>query len=108
VTFAIQHCVDCGARQYPPRDVCRRCLSDALELRQTLVTGTVMAQALIHRSFDPDMTRNGALPLGLVALSDGLRLIALLTPQVAVGMTVTLHRHPDRPGAIIAHALLLR
>lgn len=108
MTLPIQHCSECGTLQYPPRDVCRRCLSDALHPRETPVTGTVMAQALIHRSLDPDMVRDGASPLGLVATPTDLRLIALLAPEVTVGMPVTLHLHPDRHGAIIARALPLR
>ena len=33
--FALQHCADCGAVQYPPRDACSKCLSVALEWRES-------------------------------------------------------------------------
>ena len=32
--FRLQVCVECGATQYPPRDVCEHCLSGALNWRE--------------------------------------------------------------------------
>lgn len=33
-TLTLQVCADCGAVQYPPRELCRACLADALAWRR--------------------------------------------------------------------------
>src|SRR6202167_6370370 len=54
--FALQACRDCGAVQYPPREVCRACLSHRLIWRpqdgeRELISDTVLrsAQELFFR-----------------------------------------------------------
>lgn len=104
MSLLIQFCRSCGSAQYPSRDACRRCLSDALEMRLTSVEGTVVSEAVVHRSLDPAMVADGPLRLGAVASPLGIRILCLLAPGASTDMTVELARCPDRPGAIIARA----
>ncbi|AXB78601.1 Zn-ribbon domain-containing OB-fold protein [Novosphingobium sp. P6W] len=103
MSLTLQCCRICGAVQYPFRDVCRACLSDDLEMRVTRVTGTVVSEAVIHRSLDTAVLSEGPLRLGAVASPLGIRVLALLAPGAGAGMSVELSPCAKSPGAIIAH-----
>ncbi len=102
MTLPLQTCLDCGAVQYPSRDVCRVCLSDALEARETQAEGCVVAEASLHRSLEPDRLQGGPLRIGVVATDLGIRILAALAPDVRPGAAVRLTAS-DRPaGPILA------
>ena len=44
--FALQVCAGCGAVQYPPREACHVCLSDALPWRTQSGAGELISQTL--------------------------------------------------------------
>lgn len=50
VPLALQHCLDCGSAQYPPREVCHHCLSPALRWREAGTAGTLLAAVDLHHS----------------------------------------------------------
>jgi len=104
MSIPLQFCRSCGTAQHPARDACRACLSDALEVRVTPVTGTLLSEAVIYHSLDPAMVANGPLRLGAIASPLGIRILALLAPCLSAGMAVELTPCPDRPGTIIARA----
>lgn len=103
MSLNLQFCRACGTAQYPTRDACRACLCDDLEMRETRGEGTVVSEAVIHRSLDPAMLAAGPLRLGAVASPLGIRILALLTPGASTGMIVELSPSAEWPGAIIAH-----
>jgi NAD(P)-dependent dehydrogenase (short-subunit alcohol dehydrogenase family)/uncharacterized OB-fold protein len=103
--FALQVCRDCGAVQYPPRDVCRECLSHRLvwqpqDGRGELLTETTLraAQELFFRERLPWRT-------GIVRLDAGVNVIAFLHARVgAAPCRVRVEAALDRAGqaALIA------
>jgi hypothetical protein len=48
--FELQCCAACGTVQYPPREACVACLSDALEWRETDPAGDLLADTVVHHS----------------------------------------------------------
>lgn len=104
MTLHLQTCLNCGAVQYPTRDVCRTCLSDRLEWRDTIVEGRVVAETSLHRSFDPERVQAGPLRIGMVATDLGIRVIASLDGTLQVGTPVRLLPSDGPAGPILAIA----
>src|SRR5260370_7961651 len=50
--FELQVCGDCGAVQYPPREMCHRCLTGTLRWREQSGTGELIAETTVHHSND--------------------------------------------------------
>ncbi|MFV0278783.1 MAG: Zn-ribbon domain-containing OB-fold protein, partial [Parahaliea sp.] len=50
VALALQHCVDCGQAQYPPREVCAHCLCPSLKWREVGTGGALLAGVDLHHS----------------------------------------------------------
>jgi uncharacterized OB-fold protein len=88
----IQHCPQCGARQFYPQSSCRRCLSEALEWVESKGRGTIYSHSTVYRApsrpFEPDVPYIVA----LVDLDEGCRLVTNIVDvsprDVRVGMPV--------------------
>lgn len=52
-SLVLQQCEDCNTIQYPPREVCKHCLSDALTWRAVDDRGEVLASSSLHNSLEP-------------------------------------------------------
>ena len=76
-------CRDCAATQYPPREVCGSCLSQAVELREVDAQGTLLACTRIHRSIEPRFASRLPLDVGSVKLDAGPVAIAFVPAGVA-------------------------
>ncbi|MGI9333503.1 MAG: OB-fold domain-containing protein, partial [Gammaproteobacteria bacterium] len=79
--FALQSCRDCGAVQYPAREVCHRCLSLRLDWKDQTGEGELLAETTLHHSNDLFFRERLPWRLGLVRLR--------------VGPTVVTHLHGD-------------
>lgn len=103
--FALQHCAHCGALQYPPRDLCRACLSDALDWRDTDPMGRIIAETTIRAT--PDAHFRDLLPvrIGTVLLDAGPSVICRLHGDVARGDRVRVVGRIDAAGQAILLAL---
>ncbi len=77
--FELQVCAGCGIVQYPPREVCHRCLSDALHWREQSGSGELISTTTVHLSHDPYFRERVPWRLGMVRLD--------------VGPTVIVHLH---------------
>lgn len=100
-----QVCSACGAVQYPSRDICRECLSDALEWSDRVAAGTVVALATLHRSLDPALAATMPRDIAMVQLEDGGPcIIAFADSALQAGYAVVIE---DRgtPGQPLLHAL---
>jgi uncharacterized OB-fold protein len=105
--IALGVCRDCKAVQYPPREVCARCLSDALESRQLEAQGTVLACASIHRSLEPRFAARLPLAIGSVKLDSGPVVIAFLDSETRqAGKRVVLEARQE-DGKVVLHAVPL-
>lgn len=102
----LQRCGDCGAFQYPSRDLCRVCLSDSLAWEAVEARGHVVAEAIVHRSLEPERLSAGPLRIGAVAVDAGVRIIALLDAGTGAGMRVSLRYEVDGSRTLIAVPLL--
>jgi NAD(P)-dependent dehydrogenase (short-subunit alcohol dehydrogenase family)/uncharacterized OB-fold protein len=69
--FELQVCGDCGAVQYPPREMCRRCLTGTLRWREQSGTGELIAETSLHHSNDSYFRERLPWRLGLVRLDAG-------------------------------------
>jgi len=83
--FELQHCEDCGAVQYPPREACLRCLSPQLKWREQSGAGELLSQTTLAHSNDLFFRERLPWRLGLVRLD--------------AGATLMLHLHGDVPAA---------
>ena len=82
--LALQRCTQCGAGQYPPRELCRVCLSGQLEWSvSTMVAGEVLAVTTVCHSFEAGTV----LPqrVGLVRLEPGVTAVCFLADTAAPG-----------------------
>jgi uncharacterized OB-fold protein len=105
--LAVQHCADCGAAQYPPRELCHHCLS--AELVWTVVDtmeATVLATTPLHHSNEPAWRPHLPVRIGLVQLHTGPRAVCFI-PEAEPGTRVTLRASLDDEGRAVmtAHAV---
>lgn len=82
--IAVQTCDKCGAGQYPPRELCRECLSTRLGWSvATELSGKLVAQATVCHSFV------AATPLpqrvGLVQLGPGMTAVCFVADGIQPG-----------------------
>ncbi len=99
---ALQRCAACGAGQYPPRELCRSCLSDDLKWSVSgAASGELLARAEVHHSFEPG-TRLPQ-PVGLVRLGPGMTAVCFLDDGVAPG-PVTVRAALDAAGRAVLTA----
>ena len=81
--FALQVCMRCGATQYPPREICHSCLSDALEWRNQDGGGQLISQTMLRHSHDLYFRERVPWRLGMVRLDAGPTVVVHLHGDVA-------------------------
>jgi NAD(P)-dependent dehydrogenase (short-subunit alcohol dehydrogenase family)/uncharacterized OB-fold protein len=74
--FRLQVCGSCGSVQYPPRDVCSRCLSAQLRWRDMATSGELIAGSLTFISNSPYFRERAPWRIGTVQLDCGPLVIA--------------------------------
>lgn len=72
-------CEACGAAQYPPREVCVRCLSDRVRASAVDARGVLLARTRLHRSIDARFDSRLPLDIGTVRLDAGPVAFAFLS-----------------------------
>ncbi len=103
--LGLQHCAACGTIQYPPREICRNCLSDHLDWTEApCESGEVLAATTLHHSHDPAFRARLPLRVGIVRLDRGATVICFLAPAAAAGARVTLRASLDQQGRAILTA----
>ncbi|MCM2563160.1 SDR family NAD(P)-dependent oxidoreductase [Lutimaribacter sp. EGI FJ00015] len=95
--FALQHCDECGAVQYPPREACAACLSSALSWKGTEPYGKLLAETRIQASPDPYFRERLPWRMGSVRLEAGPVVLAHLV-GVGRGDRVKMELRLDRAG----------
>lgn len=104
--FVLQRCTTCGALQYPPREVCRRCLSDELPWTAADGGGTVLAATVLHASLEPWFTEHLPWYMGKVQLDAGPWIFAHLARDcLAAGTRVEVQARIDLGGQAVLIAL---
>ncbi len=72
----LQVCQDCGAIQYPPREICRTCLSHRLVWRAQDGRGGLMADTVLRAAQELYFRERVPWRIGLVRLDTGVNVIA--------------------------------
>ena len=99
--FELQVCAGCGEVQYPPREACRRCLSDDLAWREHNGHGELLAVTDLHHSNDLFFRERLPWRLGLVRPQAGPSLVAHLHGDVQGPGAVRLGARLDRAGRAV-------
>ena len=76
--FQLQHCAECQAVQYPPKEMCGECLSDDLHWAAVDGSGTLLSETLLHHAHDLYFRERMPWRLGLVQLDCGPSVVAHL------------------------------
>jgi NAD(P)-dependent dehydrogenase (short-subunit alcohol dehydrogenase family)/uncharacterized OB-fold protein len=102
--FRLQVCEDCGAVQYPPRDLCGKCLSGALKWREVARGGAISAMTVTRVASELYFRDRQPWRMGLVELDAGARILAHLHGDCRAGdrVRLDLKLDPAGRGAIFA------
>lgn len=88
-----QRCGSCGALRHPPRPMCPRCRSLAVEVVDLRGTGTVYSYAILHHPQHPAF--DYPVQAVLVDLDEGVRVVSNITDvakdDLRIGMRVQVH-----------------
>lgn len=103
--FALQHCGDCGAVQYPPRDACSTCLGVDLQWRDTDPAARIVAETTVRASPDPYFRERLPHRQGMVQLTAGPVAVTHLHGDVGRGDTVRMALKLDKAGQGVLIAL---
>lgn len=97
--LALQRCTACGAVQYPPRELCASCLTDALEWRVSDgEPGEVLAVTRLHHSQEARFRPRLPLWVGLVRFDAGPTAVCFLAESCAAGTPVMVSAGTDDAG----------
>jgi uncharacterized OB-fold protein len=103
--FALQHCSECGAVQYPARELCSACLSGRLEWHVAdAVGGEVLATTILHHSHEEAFRDALPLCIGLIRLDPGPAAVAFLSAGCRPGTRVVVTARTDAAGRAILTA----
>lgn len=102
--ITLQRCVACGAAQYPPREICGVCLSDAVAWETAeFLPGCVLARTVLHHSNEPRFRARLPLAIGLVRLDAGPLAVCFLGEREP-GDTVSVRARDDETGKPVLEA----
>jgi NAD(P)-dependent dehydrogenase (short-subunit alcohol dehydrogenase family)/uncharacterized OB-fold protein len=97
--FALQVCGDCGAVQYPPREVCRTCLSHRLAWKPQEGTGELLTDTTLHVAQELYFRERLPWRTGIVRLDAGVNLVGYVHASVgAAPCRVRVEAALDRAG----------
>lgn len=103
--FALQHCAECGAVQYPPRDACGECLATELAWKDTDPAGEIIAETTIRTSTKLYFRERMPWRAGTVKLDAGPAVICHLHGDCGRHGRVVLVNQLDRSGQAVLLAL---
>ncbi|WP_407277901.1 SDR family NAD(P)-dependent oxidoreductase [Aromatoleum evansii] len=103
--FEMQACADCGAVQYPPREVCGSCLSERLDWREVANGGTLIATTTLRHSNDAYFRERLPWRVGTVKMDAGPSVVAHVHEDCHEAGRVRLALKLDRSGQAVLHAL---
>ncbi len=97
--FALQACRDCGAVQYPPREVCRACLSQRLIWRPQDGKGELLSETTLRAAQELYFRERLPWRVGLVRLDAGVNVVGYVHAGVgAAPCRVRVEAALDRVG----------
>lgn len=106
--FALQCCQSCATVQYPPREVCVKCLSHELRWQDVSPSGRLLVSTTLHHSNDPYFRERLPWRTGTVQLDVGPMVVAHIHGECVDGEPVRLALKLDRAGQAVMVALPAR
>lgn len=106
--FELQQCAECGAVQYPPREICVRCLSEHLPWKPVSPLGKLLVSTTLHHSNDLYFRERLPWRVGTVRMQAGPSVVAHVHGDLADGDDVRLALKLDRSGQAVMLALPTR
>jgi NAD(P)-dependent dehydrogenase (short-subunit alcohol dehydrogenase family)/uncharacterized OB-fold protein len=104
--FELQVCLDCGTVQYPPREVCRACLSHRLVWRAQDGRGELVTDTVLHTAQELFFRERLPWRIGIVRLDAGVNVIAYLHASVGASpCRVRVEAALDRAGQAVLVAV---
>jgi NAD(P)-dependent dehydrogenase (short-subunit alcohol dehydrogenase family)/uncharacterized OB-fold protein len=104
--FELQVCLDCSAVQYPPREVCRTCLSHRLVWRQQNGRGELLTETTLRNAQELFFRERLPWRVGIVRLDAGVNVVAYVHAGVgAAPCRVRVEAALDRAGQAVLVAL---
>lgn len=104
----LQHCRECGAISYPPRDICSSCWSEAFEWRKVGAGGEILAATTLHASMNNYFRERLPWRIGAVKLDDGPVVTVHLHGGVREAERVRIQAYTDKSGQGFLMALPAR
>ncbi len=102
----LQSCADCGAVQYPPREMCGACLSDRLVWRPHDGAGELVVETTLRHAMELHFRERLPWRSGLVRLDGGPTAVAHVHADVPPAPArVTLTAALDRSGQAVLVAV---
>ena len=98
-------CLACSTVQYPPREVCVNCLSDALEWQRVDNHGEVLATTVQHYSLDEKFKPQLPLHVASVKLDLGPVVIGFSDPDLKAGQKVSVFSKGKRIDELTLHVV---
>tara|TARA_R110002110_G_scaffold406421_1_gene626549 strand:+ start:399741 stop:400157 length:417 start_codon:yes stop_codon:yes gene_type:complete len=95
-SLQLQVCTGCGHVNYPSRELCGRCLADALQWQPVSDSGVVQSLTLLHYSLEADYSNHLPWPVGSIKLDCGPIAFAHLQPGLRVNAPVVLKIMADK------------
>ena len=102
--FALQVCSNCGAVQYPPRQLCGKCLSEELSWQDVSNKGTLLAETTLQHSNDIYFRDRLPWKLGIVVADVGPSMVVHLSSDCKQGDKVRLALSIDAAGNAVVTA----
>jgi uncharacterized OB-fold protein len=104
-SFALQRCTVCHTTQYPPRELCAACLSDALQWQVSDVeVGELLGSTVLHHSHEASFRERLPLRVGLVRLDAGPTIVCFLADECRAGIRVRVTASNDAAGRAVLTA----
>ena len=103
--IALQRCSACGAVQYPPREMCSRCLCDRLGWQvAAVVSGSLLSRTVLHHSNAARFRSRLPMRIGLVRQDAGPVVVCFLNADLQPDETVHLRARLDETGHPVLEA----
>ena len=84
----LRRCTACGKLHFPPRHLCPKCWSDALEWTKSTGQGVVYSFTVMHRAPMPAFAKRVPYVVALIDLDEGPRMMANILGEDALSTAI--------------------
>ncbi len=92
-------CSQCGEAQYPPREICRHCLSDQIIKKNVSAFGKIISQIDLRHSLEVSFLKKLPWKICTIQLECGAIIMAHLAEPLKAGQKAEIQNITDPTGA---------